>query len=171
MADDAVKPRINELLPLLYFNGAGEIGVFPHDLGVQSVGQQKDHACCANDHRRKMAPAKAEVQCRQQKAQQKLQSGQADHFLLGALFFLGIQAFGQQVGSFQQEEQPQKEHGYKEQRNKQPAVGIGDASRRNKEQNGYQDQSGNVFAHSGDQQLFLHGIPSFSLFIVAQIRP
>lgn len=51
MSHDAVQSGIHYLLSLLHLDGAGEVGVLAHDLGIEGIGDEK-HRRCEDDRPR-----------------------------------------------------------------------------------------------------------------------
>ena len=41
MPDDSIKPRVDDLLILLHFDGSGQVGVLPQNLSVEQIADQE----------------------------------------------------------------------------------------------------------------------------------
>ena len=125
MADDAVEACGDDGLSLLHLDGAGQVGVLPHDLGVEAVADQEDHGGGDDHGEGHIRPAESEVQPRQHEARHEDQPRKGLHPLLRRLLFLGIQPLAEEVASAGEHDDAHEEHGDEEEAEEQQAAGVG----------------------------------------------
>ena len=92
MSDDPVKAGIYNLLIFLHLYGPGKVCVFPKNLRIKHISQQKYRSCYIDDPIRQNDPAKSIIQACNDKSGKKHQSAQYDDGFLLRLFFFCIQA-------------------------------------------------------------------------------
>ena len=143
MPHNAVKAGIHNFLPFLDLHRAGKIGIFPHDLSVQAVGNQQNRGRRIDRPAWQMGPAKPEIQSGHHKSAHKHQKGKPNDRFLFRFTFLACQPFLQQLRGFQKENDAQNQHGKKQQPAEPPAVWVVQRSRRDKqEQTDHQEACG-----------------------------
>ena len=151
VADDTVQARVHHCLPLLHLDGAGQVRILPHDLGVEGVGDQQDHRGDYRHRAGNVGPSEAEVESRQQESRQKEKPRQGDHASLGGLLFLGVEAFGEQVRGLYEQNRPQDEHGQEQKPDEEPSARVGQGSRREEQEQTHEQKPRQKLGQRTDQ--------------------
>ena len=145
-----------------HLDGAGQVGVLPHDLGVEAVARKEDHGCGDHHGQGYVRPAEAEIQPRQHEACDEDQPREGLHPLLRRLLFLGIQPLGEEVAGAGEHDDAHDEHGDKEETEEQDAAGVGKGACGEEDQEADQEKANEKFYEGRNQQF--HG--SFLLYDV-----
>ena len=156
MTDDAVQAGVDHPLPLLHPDRPGKVFVFPQDLPVQGIGQQKNGRRTQGDPGGQEKPAEAEAKSGGQKSGQKHQSAEKDHRFLIPLLFFRIQPFPQQVRILPHHDQPCEEHGDEQDPHEEPTLPVRKRPCGQEQQRAYQQNAEQKLDYRPGKQFSIH---------------
>ena len=139
VTDDAVEPRVDDLLVFLYLDSAGEVGVFAEHYPIQDIAENEE--CGGEPHGPfgQHQPLEAPVESRNHKCSDKHPTAKRHNGLLLLLFFFGIQSFTEQIRILHHQQQTSHEHWRKKTPYHQPSLPIVERTRRQEDEQSEDD--------------------------------
>ena len=139
MTDDAIEPRVDDLLVFLHLDGAGEVGVFAEHHPVQDIAEQEECGGEPHDPFGQYQPLEAPVESRDDERGDKHPTTKRHNSLLLFLFFFGIQSFTQQIRILHHQYYSGHKHRYEKNSHHQPPLPIVERARRQEDEQAEDD--------------------------------